>query len=79
MTFYIQILNLISRGVLRETLITLCFVLADDLHINILKFVATVVQPACINIVFGCKQAQQYSRTGVLKLLVLWRQWRDWP
>ena len=74
MTFYIQILNLISRGVLRETLITLCFVLADDLHINILKFVAahgTVVQPACINIVFGCKQAQQYSRTGVLKLLVL--------
>jgi len=25
---------------LRATLITLCFVLADDLHINILKFVA---------------------------------------
>ena len=47
-------------------LITLCIVLADDLHINILKFVAghgTVVQTASINIVFGCKQAQQYSRT----------------
>jgi len=29
------------------------------------KFVAghgTVLQPASINIVFGCKQAQQYSR-----------------
>jgi len=23
----------------------------------------TVIQPASINIVFGCKQAQQYSRT----------------
>jgi len=49
---------------LRATLITLCFVRADDLHINILKYVAghgTVVQPASINIVFGCKQAQQYS------------------
>jgi len=36
------------------------------LNINILKFVAghgTVVQPASINIVFGCKQVQQYSRT----------------
>jgi len=36
------------------------------LNINILKFVAghgTVVQPASINIVFGCIQAQQYSRT----------------
>jgi len=53
-----QIYNLISRGVLRATLITLCFVLADDLHINILRFVAardTVVQPASINIVYGCK------------------------
>jgi len=53
----------------------LCFVLADDLHIKILKFVAghgTVVQPASINIVFGCKQAQQYSRThrlGVHRML----------
>jgi len=58
--------NFISRGVLRATLITLCFVLADDLHINILICVAghgTVVQPASINIVFGCEQAQQYSRT----------------
>jgi len=39
---------------LRATLITLYFVLADDLHINILKFVAghgNVVQPASINIV----------------------------
>jgi len=68
-TFYIQIPNLISRGVLRATLITLFFVLADDLHTNILKFVAghgTVVQTASINIVFGCKQAQQYSRTHQL-------------
>jgi len=62
----IQIPNLISTGVLRATLIMLCFDLADDLHINILIFVAghgTVVQPASINIVFGCKQAQQYRRT----------------
>jgi len=62
---YIQIPNLICRGVLRSTLITLCFILADDLRINILKFVAghgAVVQPASINIVFGYKQAQQYSR-----------------
>jgi len=26
----------------------------------------TVVQPASINILFGCKQAQQYSRTNQL-------------
>ena len=41
------------------------FVLADDLHINILEFVAghgAVVQPASITIVFGYKKAQQYSR-----------------
>jgi len=66
MTFYTQIFNLISGGVLRATLITLCFVLANDLHINILKFVAahgTIVQPASINMVFGCKQAQKYSKT----------------
>jgi len=51
---------------LRATLITLCFVLAEDLHVIIPKFIAgdgTVVQSASINIVFGCKQAQQYSRT----------------
>ena len=51
---------------MRATLITLCFVYADDFHINLLKFVAghgTVVKPVSINIVFGCKQAQQYSRT----------------
>ena len=44
----IQIPNLFSTGVLKATLITLCFILADDLHLNILKFVAghdTVVQP----------------------------------
>jgi len=44
---------------LRATLITLCFVLEDDLHINIFEFAAgrgTVVQPSSINIVFGCKQ-----------------------
>jgi len=60
-----QIPNLISRCVLRATLITLCFFLGDDLHVNILKFVAgygTVVQPVS-NIVFGCKQERQYSRT----------------
>ena len=48
-----------------SNIITLCFVLACDLLINILRFVAghgTVVQPVSINIVFGCKQAQQYSR-----------------
>ena len=50
---------------MRATLITLCFALADDLHVNILKFVAgndAVVQPASINIVFACKQAQKCSR-----------------
>jgi len=50
---------------LRATRITLCFVLADDLNINVLKFVSghrTVVQPASINIVFGYKQTRQYSR-----------------
>ena len=39
---------------LRATLITHYFVLADDLHINTLKFVAghgNVVRPASINIV----------------------------
>jgi len=69
---YIRIPNLISRGVLRATLTTLCFVLADDLHINILKFVAghgIIVQPVSINIVFGCKQAQQYSRTHYLSFI----------
>jgi len=45
----------------------LCFALADNLHINI--FVAghgTVVQPVSINNTFGCKQAQQCSRTHQL-------------
>ena len=68
----IQIPNLISRGVLRATVITLCFVLPDDLHINILIFVSghgTVVQPASINIVFGCKQTQQFGRTHNLGLI----------
>ena len=64
--------NFVSRCVLRATLIMLCFVLANDLHINILKFVAghgTVVQPISINVVFGCKQAQQYSRTHQLDFI----------
>jgi len=55
---------------LRATLITLCFILADDLRINIRKFVAghgTVVQPASINILVGYKQAQQYSRKHQLR------------
>jgi len=51
---------------LKATLITLCFILTDDLYvIDILKFVAghgTELQPACINIVFGYQQAQQYNR-----------------
>jgi len=45
------------------------FVLADDLHVNILKFVAghgTAVQPDSINTVSGWKQAQQYSGTHQL-------------
>jgi len=44
---------------LRATLITLCFVLAEDLDVNILKFIAgdgSVVQPASINIVFGANR-----------------------
>ena len=64
---------LICRGVLRGTLITLF--LADDLHINILKFVAghaAVVQPASINIVLWYKQAQQYSRTHKLGFIRGW-------
>ena len=72
MTFHIiQIPNLISRCVLREIVITLCFVLADYLHIDILKFVAghgTVVHPVSIIIVFGWKQAQHNSRTHQLVL-----------
>ena len=47
------------------------FVLADDLQI-ILKFVAghsTIDQPASINILFGCKQAQQDSRTHWLSFI----------
>ena len=50
---------------MRATLIALSFVLADNLHINILKFAAeqgTIVQPVSSNIVFGYKEAQQYSR-----------------
>ena len=46
--------------------------MSDDLHINKLNFVAghgTVVQPASINIVFGCKQAQQYSRIHQLSFI----------
>jgi len=45
---------------LKATLITLL-----SLQINALKFAAghvTVVQPVCINKVFGYKQAQHYSR-----------------
>jgi len=72
-TFYIGLYrfpNLISGDVLRETLTTLCFVLTDDLHINILKFVVghgAVIQPASIYIAFGYKQAQQYSRIHQLR------------
>ena len=57
---------------MRATPITLCFVLADDLHINMLKYFAghgAVVQPASINIVFGYKQAQQYRRIHQLDFI----------
>ena len=64
--FYIYRFSILFLEVFaRATLITLCFVLADDLHLNMLKFVVghgAVVQPASINIVFGYKQAQQYNR-----------------
>ena len=56
---YIQISNLVSRGILRATLITLCLVFAEDLHVNTLKFLAgdgSVVQPASINIVVGANR-----------------------
>jgi len=46
--------------------------LVHYLHINILKFVAghgSVVQPASINIVFECKQAQQYRRRHQLSFI----------
>jgi len=49
-----------------SNIITLCYDLAGDLLINILRFVAghgTLVQLLSINIVFGCKQVQQYSKT----------------
>jgi len=39
---------------------------AENRGFTVLKFVAghgTVVQTASINIIIGCKQAQQYSRT----------------
>ena len=68
---YIQIINHICRGGLRTTLITLCWVLANDIHINILKFIAghgAVVQPASINIVFGYKKEQHCSRKHQLGL-----------
>jgi len=69
---FIYTVHHLIRSVLRATLITFCFVLADDLHINLLNFVAghgTVVQPVSINIVFGCKQAQQYSRIHQLSFI----------
>ena len=56
---------LFSRGVLRATLITLCFVLPNDLHytwIYCWTRYCSLLQPSSINIVFGCKQAQQYNR-----------------
>jgi len=58
---------------LKATQITFCFIFADDLHINILRFSAvhgTVVQPACINIVFGYKQAQQSCTTHQLSCIL---------
>jgi len=54
------------RGVFKATLITLCFIPANDLEINKPNFVVghgTVVQLGCTTIRLRCKQAQQYSRT----------------
>ena len=69
---YIHFPNIISRGVLKATVITLCFVLADDLHISILEYVAGQLtrycSSACLH-VFGCKQAQQYNRIHQLGVI----------
>ena len=64
-----QIPNLILEGFWEQHKSR--FVLADDLHINTLKFVAghvAAVQPASSNVVFGYEQAQQYSRKDQLGL-----------
>ena len=65
--FIYTVCNLISKGVLRAALISLSLQMIYLLIYH--KFIyghGTVVQPASINIVFGCKQAQQYSRTHQL-------------
>ena len=58
---YIQIPNLISRGVLIATLITLCFILADYLHINMLKFVAGKVTVVNLFLLISYLDVNQHS------------------
>jgi len=53
-------------------LITLCFILTNDLEINKPNFVVghgTVVQLGCTTIRILYKQAQQYSRTHQLDFI----------
>jgi len=60
---------LFFKGVYKATLITLCFILTNDLEINKLNFVVghgAVVQHGCNTIRLWYKQAQQYSRTHQL-------------
>jgi len=60
---------LFFRGVFKVTLITLCFILANDLEINKPNFVVghrTVVQLGCTTIRLWYKPAQHYSRTHQL-------------
>jgi len=66
---YIQIPNLVFRGVFTATLITLCFITTNDLEINKLNFVVghgTVVQLDYTTIRLSYKEAEQYSRTHQL-------------
>jgi len=63
---------LFFRGVFKATLITLCFIPANDLEINKLNFVVghgTVVQLGCATIRIWCKQEQQYSKTHQLGII----------
>jgi len=61
---YIQIPNLVFRGVFKATLITLCFTPTNDLEINKLNFVGghgTAVQLDYTAIRLSYKEAEQYS------------------
>jgi len=63
---------LFLRGVLKATLITLCFIPTNDLDISKPNFVAghgTVVQLGCTTIRLRYKQAQQCSRIHQLDFI----------